>query len=54
MTTDTSDFQSGAVLSFGKTWETACPVAFDSITFKGAKLNYPMHEKEMLAIIRAL
>lgn len=24
------------------------------MTFKGAELNYPMHEKEMLAIIRAL
>ena len=24
------------------------------MTFKGAKLNYPVHEKELLAIIRAL
>ena len=54
VTTDASNFHSGAVLSFGKTWETACLVAFDSMTFKGAKLNYPVHEKEMLAIIRAL
>jgi len=29
-------------------------VAFESMTFKGAQLNYPVHEKEMLAIIRAL
>jgi hypothetical protein len=54
VTTDASDFQSGAVLSFGLSWETARPVAFDSMTFKGAELNYPVHEKEMLAIIRAL
>jgi len=54
ITTDASDFHSGGVLLFGKTWETACPVTFDSMTFKGAKLNYPVHEKEMLAIIRAL
>lgn len=54
VTTDASDFRSGAVLSFGDTWETARPVAFDSMTFKGAELNYPVHEKEMLAIIRAL
>lgn len=54
VTTDASDFRSGAVLSFGPTWETARPVAFDSMTFKGAELNYPVHEKEMLAIIRAL
>jgi hypothetical protein len=54
VTTDASDLGSGAVLSFGKTWETARPVAFESMTFKGAQLNYPVHEKEMLAIIRAL
>jgi hypothetical protein len=54
VTTNASDFQSGAVLSFGETWETACPVAFDSMTFKGAQLNYPVHEKEMLAIIQVL
>ena len=51
ITTDASNFHSGAVLTFGKTWETACPVAFNSMMFKGAKLNYPMHEKQMLAII---
>jgi len=54
VTTDASDKHSGAVLSFGQSWETACPVAFDSMTFKGAELNYPVHEKELLAIIRAL
>ena len=41
-------------MSFGKTWSSARPVAFDSMTFKGAELNYPVHEKELLAIIRAL
>ncbi|KAJ3491011.1 hypothetical protein NLJ89_g11382 [Agrocybe chaxingu] len=54
VTTDASETRSGAVLSFGKSWETARPVAFDSMTFKGAELNYPVHEKELLAIIRAL
>lgn len=54
LTTDASDLCSGAMLSFGKTWETARPVAFDSMTFKVAELNYPVHEKELLAIIRAL
>jgi hypothetical protein len=48
---DASDYQSGAVLSFGTTWEMSCPVSFDSMTFKGAELNYPVHEKELLAII---
>ena len=42
------------MLSFGPTWETARPVAFDSMQLKGAELNYPIHEKELLAILRAL
>lgn len=54
VTTEASDKHSGAVLSFGTNWETARPVAFDSMTFKGVELNYPVHEKELLAIIRAL
>ena len=54
VTTDVSDKRSGAVLSFSNTWASARPVAFDSMTFKGAELNYPVHEKELLAIIRAL
>jgi hypothetical protein len=51
---DASDWQTGATLSFGLTWETARPVAFDSMQLKGAEKNYPVHEKELLAIIQAL
>ena len=51
---DASDKGSRAVLSSGKAWESACPVTFESRTFKGVQLHYPIHEKEMLAIIRAL
>ena len=54
VTTDASDTTTGAVLSFGPTWETARPVAFDSTSLKEAELNYPVHEKELLAIMRAL
>jgi hypothetical protein len=54
VTTDASDLGSGAVLSFGKTYQTARPIVYDSRSFKGAELNYPVHEKELLAIIRAL
>ena len=54
VTCDTSDWRTGATLSFGPTWELARPVAFDSMQLKGAEKNYPVHEKEMLAIIRAL
>lgn len=54
VTTDASDTITGAVLSFGPTWETARPVAFDSKPMKDAELNYLTHKKELLAIIRAL
>ena len=54
MTADASDRATGAVLSFGPTWETARPVAFDSKTLKDAELNYPTHEKELLAILRGI
>lgn len=54
VTCDASEWRSGAVLSFGETWESARPVAFESAQFGGAELNYPVHEKELLAIVRAL
>jgi RNase H-like domain found in reverse transcriptase/Integrase zinc binding domain len=54
VTCDASDWRTGATLSFGPTWETAHPVAFDSMQLRSAEKNYPVHEKELLAIIRAL
>ena len=54
ITCDNSDWCTGAVLSYSKTWETAQPVAFDSIALKDMQLNYPVDEKELLAIIHAL
>ena len=54
LTTDASDFRTGAVLSWGPDWKSARPVAFDSAPLRDAELNYPVHEKELLAIIRAL
>jgi len=54
VTCDTSNWRTGAVLSFGESWETARPVAFDSTQLCGAQLHYPTHEKELLAIIQAL
>ncbi|KAJ2934139.1 hypothetical protein H1R20_g2963, partial [Candolleomyces eurysporus] len=54
VTTDASDYRIGAVLSYGPSWETARPVAFDSVPLWGAKLNYPVHEKELLAIVTVL
>jgi hypothetical protein len=54
VTCDASDRRTGACLSFGKTWESARPVAWDSVQLSPAEKNYPTHEKEMLAIVRAL
>jgi hypothetical protein len=51
VTTDASERATGAVLSFGTTWETARPVAFESMMLKGVELHYPVHEKELLAIL---
>ena len=54
VTCDASDRQTGACLSFGETWEMARLVAWDSAQLSQAEKNYPMHEKEMLAIVWAL
>jgi Reverse transcriptase (RNA-dependent DNA polymerase)./Integrase core domain. len=54
VTTDASNLRTGAVLSWGKCWKTARPVAFDSMQLNSAQKKYPVHEKELLAIVRAL
>lgn len=54
LTCNTSDYATGAMLSWGPTREAACPVAFDSAQLWTAELNYPIHEKELLAIVRSL
>ncbi|KAJ3474503.1 hypothetical protein NLI96_g12421 [Meripilus lineatus] len=51
---DASDRRTGAVLTYGPTKESARPIAFDSTQLKGPELNYPVHEKELLAIVHAL
>lgn len=45
VTCDASDWHTGAVLSFGETWETARPVAYESQQLNSAQKNYPVHEK---------
>jgi RNase H-like domain found in reverse transcriptase/Integrase zinc binding domain len=54
VTTDASDRRTSAVLSFGETWETSRPVTYDSYQLNDAEKNYPVHEKELLAIVKAL
>src|SRR5271154_5507148 len=53
VTTDASDFAIGAVLSqnHGKGDQ---PLAFESRKLSSAELNYPIHEKELLAIVHAI
>jgi len=54
LTCDASDWRTGAVLSWGASWESARPVAFESWVLKPAQRNYPIHEKELLAIVQGL
>ena len=49
---DVSDVGTGDCLSFGKTLESARPVAWDSAQLSQAEKNYPTHKKEMLTIVR--
>lgn len=54
VTCDASDWRTGAMLSVGPTPQNAKPVAFDSMQLREAQLNYPVHEKELLAVVCAL
>lgn len=54
VTCDASEWGTGAVLTFGEKWETARGVTFDSMQYPVCQQNYPVHEKELLAIVRAL
>jgi hypothetical protein len=54
VTCDASDLCTGAVLSWGPIWESARPVAFDSMQLKDAQKYYPVYEKNLLAIVCAL
>jgi hypothetical protein len=51
---NTSNWCIGMTLSFGLTWETSHPVAFDSLQLKLVEKNYPVHGNKLLAIICAL
>jgi len=52
---DSSDFATGAVLSQQSTTDGKWhPVAFYSKSLSSVERNYEIHDKEMLAIIRAL
>jgi hypothetical protein len=54
ITTDASNLRTGTMLGWGPTWEEARPIAFDSMQLNEAQKRYPVHEKELLAIMRAL
>ena len=54
LTCDTSHWRTGAMLSFGSMWETAWPIAFNSAQLSTGQKSYPVHEKELLAIVWAL
>jgi RNase H-like domain found in reverse transcriptase len=50
METDASDYALGAILSTFDASGELHPVVFHSRTISGAKLNYDVHDKELLAI----
>ncbi|TYJ58018.1 hypothetical protein B9479_001377 [Cryptococcus floricola] len=52
--TDASNTGIGAWLGSGPTLEEAAPITYDSYALLPADKNYPVHEKELLAIIHAL
>ena len=54
VTCDVSNWRTGGVYSFGPTWEMARPVAFNSLQLNPAEQNYPVHKKELLAIVHTL
>ena len=54
VTCDASNWRTGATLGVGPSWELTRPVAFDSMQLKGAEKHYPVHKKELLAVIHAL
>lgn len=54
VTTDASDYALGAVIEQVKGSKVLGVVAYFSLQFKGAELNYPVREKEMLAVVRTL
>lgn len=51
---NTSKKGTGVVQLFGEKWETAWPVAFNSMQLSVCQKNYLVYKKELLAIVRAL
>jgi len=51
--TDASDYTLAGILSMQDNDSEIRPIAFVSRTFSGAKLNYDVHDKELLAIYEA-
>ena len=54
LTTDTSDYAMGAVLEQEDSIGCTHPVAFWSKSLQQAEINYEIHDKELLAIVKAL
>jgi hypothetical protein len=52
VTTDASDHQTGTILSFGRTLETAHPVAYNSYQLNDAEKNYPVHKRNFLLSLK--
>jgi len=53
METDTSDYTLAVIISMKTSEGELHPITFHSCTFTGAKLNYNVHDKELMAIFEA-
>ena len=51
METDASDFAVGGILSQTSPEGTLHPICFYSIKLSPAELNYPIYDKEVLAVV---
>ncbi len=54
VTCDASECGTCVKLSFEMTWEAAHPVTFEPAQLSSAEWSYPVHEKELLSIVKAL
>jgi len=53
MEANASDYALAAIISMQTSEGKLHPISFHSCTFTGAKLNYDVHNKELMAIFEA-
>lgn len=54
VTCNVSNHGVGAMLLFGERWADVGPVTFNNTQLTVCEKNYPVHEKELLVIVKVL